>query len=217
MKIEITTSFIQDLLFSACRYCIGRKTIMAAMLPDDIIKFLKDNPELLSDERKKQHARDIRREISYHIGLYDNVAADHWLSDLMQKHDLLSIISAHLEAMGSLPGGQDFFKTHKMKVYADEEGVMKVDIIDYDLDRGAGLDFMDFMDYSPWIRLACWLDPVESITVCTPDYIHAGPCISWPSIERSKDGDMRVAIRRQLESQVDHEVYIAPEYITKIH
>lgn len=216
MKIEANTAFIQDLLFSACRYCIGRKTIMASMLPDDIIAFLKDNPELLSDERRRQHARDIRREISYQIGLYDNVAADSLLSDLMQGNDLLSIISAHLEAMGDLPDGQNFFKTHKIKVYADEEGVMKVDVTDWDHGSGIGLDAIDFMDYSPWIRLACWLDPVEAIAVSTPDYTHVGPCVFWPSIERSKDGNMKVVLRRTLMSHVDHEVYIAPEYIAKI-
>jgi hypothetical protein len=58
------TNYQETLLFMACRYAIGRKSIASCVLPDDIVN--NDVPNM-SDVQKEKLSEDIKREVNYNI------------------------------------------------------------------------------------------------------------------------------------------------------
>jgi hypothetical protein len=72
-NICLDNKAMEDFIWMSYRYCIGRKTIAAAMHADTIREFINNNPNIISENRMQFMATDIRREINHITNWCDNV------------------------------------------------------------------------------------------------------------------------------------------------
>lgn len=75
-RINTNEDFIDSLIWSSCRYFIGRHTIHASCAAKDLAEFLRDNPKIISPGRRQFLAKDIRERINDNLNWCGNVHID---------------------------------------------------------------------------------------------------------------------------------------------
>ena len=184
-KIKTTESFMDSLIYSSCRYFIGRHTIHAHSAATELAEFLRDNNHILSADRREWLARDIRERINDAIHYTSNV----YMSGTQQVHrpDALILISKEIVK---------YLAEHPEKHWGGEdENSVNFGDWDWDVDlnaqevtmrprKGSGKIYATiFDDLVVWSKLAGWLDPYELITVNSAE-IFEEPGFAFPSIGR---------------------------------
>lgn len=153
-KIEIQTpghDFIEDCIWMSYRYCIGRHTIAAAMHAPQIAKFLDANPDILSEDRKKFMAGDIRREVSDVLQWRDDVHVQGFAENVDAATLLLQHITEnHLDMTQDWKFDVDLRTETVQSQPAEKKPIVSL--------------LSDISDLLPWMKLANWLDPHEEIT-----------------------------------------------------
>lgn len=200
-KIEIPSrNFITDCMWMSYRYCIGRHTIAAAMHAPEMAKFISVNPDIISDDRRKFNAKDIREEISSVLRWRDDVHIDNFVLDV----DAASLIMQHI-VNAKLDMTKDWvfevdLRTHEVK-HHPATAKSSANIIN------------DLSDLNPWIKLANWLDPHEEIT-----YEYKGERKTEPGFTTFSIGRDITAHKVTCDTYIKNpyiNTYIADEYIIK--
>ena len=145
MKIEINKSDLEDFIWMSYRYCIGRHTIAASMHADTIMTLIKQNPDIMNEERAIFNARDIRNEINRCLSFKENVQID-------GNEDGKDIFSVLLYTMEDLDP-----KWHKFYFNAKEMCISSTEELISPLQPWESFD-ADYIDLIPWVKLANWLD-----------------------------------------------------------
>lgn len=200
-NVCISNDKLDDLIWMSYRYCIGRKTIAAAMHADTILSIIKNNPDILSEERKIFMATDIRREINNVVAFEKNVY-------VAGTNDF----DAFSTLLYSLDGEESFKYKYTVDSYTGE--VEKKDISNDNLHQWDTFE-NEYVDLIEWVKLANILDVKCHKRVYTnfngeeKEYI----CYSYPY--RKEYG-----IYEERWTSIDKDLiigsYIAPEYIVKI-
>lgn len=163
LQLPNDDKFIEDLLWMSYRYCVGRRTIAAAMHAPNIVSFLKLNPHVCSPERREFMAQDIRNEISTRIA---------WRSDVKTNGGqikVIDVLSAILNALIEMQPDGNFNEGHLrcMKFHVKNETgevtIEKTEPTEPVLASHEQTILHEISDYMPWVKLANWLDPHESI------------------------------------------------------
>lgn len=186
--------FMRTLLWSSCRYFIGRHTIAAAMHPADIAKYLHAHPKDFNENHNKSLARDIRREINNHVNFSTNVSitgegnVDALTLMVCAIKEHLDKTGEHIDMVGdwrtaSVTG---VFQPGHWKYHIDL--VSKTCELEYhkpevDTRSYGPHPVSELLDLVPWIQLAGWLDPNETIIYNDLEGVeHQVPGFAFPSI-----------------------------------
>ena len=210
VKIDPTT--LEDFIWMSCRYCIGRKTIAAAMHADNIARIIKHNPNIFNDDKLKRFADDIKREIKHMFtwkkyvsikeSYYDDNPYD-WFTELLyvsnkvdDKYDYKYIINLH---------------EHFINLEPLETGI--------DIPYSDRFD-SDYHDIIGWYKLAKILDKrTHKLLVC--DWEEDGKhhheeiiCISYPA--QTLDNRYTECWMSVDEVCLGNNRFVNPEYIKEI-
>lgn len=195
--ITLNRDFIEDCLWMSIRYCVGRHTITASMHAADIAEFLRDNPDIISDERKKRLAFDIRREISdrvhFHLNMHVDGTSYKWdavtlmskkISEILEENKL--IYSNNKEEIRGT-----FNPIHYRWYINVDTGEVHYEKYDKKELRGSiPFDYdAELMDFLPWMRLAGWLDPTVYIEAGYNGEEISGNGFEYPSVGRYQGED----------------------------
>lgn len=231
VRIKATPDFMDSLIYSSCRYFVGRKTIQAACAASDLAKFFAENPDIMGPERKQFLAQDIRREINQQLQFCRNLTVEGY--ERPGKPDALTLwvdaVVKELEKTGK------FFDRDRSK---SPEGAYSPDWDSWTINIETGevrsmvdvrsntVGFSDIyelvLDLVPWIKLAGYLDPTELITAGDDDEILNAPGFAFPVIGRYiNEEHHHIAIHHEtVEQYIKNPVinsYVADEYIKSIN
>lgn len=144
-KIDITNIDVEAFIWMSYRYCIGRSTIASHMHATDIFNLIRQNPNILSERRKKFMGFDIRREITDRLTCCDNIYID---------------ISApqYCDPLYVLLGGTNDMVTKDNIYKIDCAGNLTITPNDHTSTTSA--PNINFQDLTIWEALANWLDPM---------------------------------------------------------
>ncbi len=156
MEITIKDkSFLKDLIFCSCRYCIGRHTAASIGMACDIAK---NAYEYLDEHDRRFLAHDIRRQINDVLHVKSNIDICDYRSHITM--DALTRIVEHIEEAGFGYQGEGF----QIDNYCFNVNQVAVEFEPYEnsISSTYGDSFITcYMDLLPWIKLANALD-VES-------------------------------------------------------
>lgn len=215
-KIAITDeTFFEDLIWMSYRYCIGRKTIAASMHAGNIAKSVYG---VLSKERQRFMAHDIRREINDRITWLKNIKVVDFRHHITQD-GLSSILYRILEKYGPTP----FEWVINDVRYEVENDIVSMDKFEEGVPNTYDNILTYYGDLIGWIKLANLLDDeCHKIVVVVGDEgeIYEHKCFPYPYIYKAYDGGITlgkrwVPIERFLENPFV-ETYVASEFITEI-
>lgn len=225
--IKVEKDFIDSLIFSSCRYYIGRKSIQAAYAPADIVNFLKTNNKdykLMSQDRLRFFAKDIREEINRLVGWCDHIQVDghqnegcpdaltllvEGIVNHINKYNLQFTTESRLGDGSFNPDDHNWtinLQTREVEFEMfperKREPITKIRDLIMDLDN--------------WVKLAGWLDPTEVIGHKEAEAGLSG--FAWPSIYCYEPGVQNIALRhidviKYAENPI-RGVYYDPEQIT---
>ena len=153
-KIEIPQKdFIEDCIWMSYRYCIGRHTIAATMHAPQIAKFLDANPDIFSQDRKEFMAKDIRQEISDILRFRDDVYIEGFVE--MGGSDAATLILQHI-----IDNNLDITRS-----WIFEVNLRTCNVNSHPSEKESPTNLLhDISDLLPWMKLANWLDPQETLT-----------------------------------------------------
>lgn len=169
-QILVDKDLLDTCLWSSIRYFIGRHTIAAAYHAADIANLLSKNPDIISPERRKFLAKDIRSCISDVIRFHNNCQvygfSDHvdavtlmctWLADYLKQNNLtLSFVSDGSD--------ESLFNPNRYK-WTIDLGAEQVSIERLEFSKiGLNTFASDITDLTPWIKLAGYLDSNKRVT-----------------------------------------------------
>ena len=207
--------FFEDLLWMSYRYCIGRKTIAASAHAGNIAKHAYN---ILSSERKKFIAHDIRREINDVIHHLDNVSIYDYRNHIPQD-GLSTIFYRLLEKYGDVP--PEWVYTHiKFDI---EDDIIKLDEFEpakenYYTETILGI----YPDLIPWIKLANCFDSSCHKTIVTEcdGVISEYVCFPYPYLSVSMNGEHHIdnkwcPVKRYLNNPVV-DSFIDMEFVKEI-
>ena len=206
--------FFEDLLWMSYRYCIGRKTIAASSHAGNIGKYTYN---VLSSERKKYMAHDIRREINYVMHRVDNISVYDYRHHIPQ--DALSTIFYRLlEKYGDVPPKWVFTN---IKFDIDDDSI-KLD--EYKNENNFFSDSLlgVYPDLLPWIKLAnCFDDSCHKTFVTECDVVtNEYECFSYPYLSVTLEGEYHIdkkwcPVKRYLNNPVV-DSFIDMEFVKEI-
>lgn len=210
IKIDPTT--LEDFIWMSYRYCIGRKTIAAAMHADNIARVIKHNPNIFNDDKLKQFADDIKREIQHMFGwkkyvrlkesYYDDNPYD-WFAEL-------------LYASNKVDNKYDYKYTINLLEHS-----INLELLDTGIDIPYSDHFdNDYDDMIRWYKLAKILDKrTHKLLVC--DWVEDGKhhheeliCISYPA--PTIDNRYTECWMSVDEVCLGNNRFVTPEYIKEI-
>ena len=80
--VNVSHETMQDFIWMSYRYCIGRKTIAAAMHVDNIARLIRDNPDMMNVDQRLHLSEDIQNEILNVIKWQPHVKINGFGSDI---------------------------------------------------------------------------------------------------------------------------------------
>lgn len=168
-EVVISPRNMEDFIWMSYRYCIGRHTIAACTHADTIAQLYFDNPSVLSEERLKFMALDIREEVTNQLSWKKGL---HIEGNSFRK----DIFSPLMLALNDYP-------EHSKKVFyfdADTDKIVEVKE-DNSLYAFETLD-TDYMDLIPWVRLSNLFDSDTHVhvTVEFNGETKVYHCYPWP-------------------------------------
>lgn len=153
MEITIKDkSFLKDLIFCACRYCVGRHTAASIGMACDIAK---NAYEYLDEHDRRFLAHDIRRQINDVLHVKSNIDICDYRSHI--KMDALTRIVERIEESGFGYQGEGFQIDNYQFVVNQVEVLIKT--YNNSISTSYGDSFIIcYIDLLPWIKLANALD-----------------------------------------------------------
>ena len=142
-NIIIAPNKMEDFIWMSYRYCIGRHTGAAANHAETIHKFLVNNPDFLSEERKEFMAKDIRQSINDVINWKNNVTFGFTSKDVFSEL-LYSIDLYHTE---TCKYNWHVYSTGSVEISPRTEAVEPRESFDN-----------EYTDLIGWVKLANFLD-----------------------------------------------------------
>ena len=94
-------TLLNDLLWQATRYCIGRRSYVSG-LAQDYARIIRHNRDKFTPDRLQFYARDIRAEISRCVGYHGNVQVENAYNDII-RHDAYTLLYKHLKDLPEAP------------------------------------------------------------------------------------------------------------------
>lgn len=203
-QVTINADSLEDFIWMSYRYCIGRKTIAAAMHADTIKNIIHKNPDCMSEERKAFMAKDIRSSINDILHWRDDVDIENF-----GKYDVYTQLLLEVSNHDNANKLKFTIDTATRKVYVDE------------MDKEHELDY-DYYDLVRWTKLANYLDK-DCHRIVVTEYegkIEERVCYPYP-ISQIDENHCRLQGKFELawtplDSQVGQDRYIAQEFIKKI-
>lgn len=170
IQISVDKDFLDTCIWSSIRYFVGRHTIASAYHATDITDLLVKSPDVMSPERRKFLAKDIRSCISDVVRFHNNCQvcgfSDHtdavtlmctWLADyLEQNHLIISFVSDGSDGKSFNPN------RYKWNIDLSTEQVSIEPLKSTEI--GLNTFATDITDLTPWIKLAGYLDPNRQVT-----------------------------------------------------
>ena len=141
-KIKINKADVEDFIWMSYRYCIGRKTIAAAMHADTIRNLIANNPNILSEERKEFCVKDIRDNINTVLKFKQNIKIFGF-----ENYDVYSELLYEISKQEKPNEMKYNINTSTHEIFVEKSDVKVYDYEDY-----------DYIDLIPWVKLANFLD-----------------------------------------------------------
>lgn len=230
--LKISEDILDSLVFSSCRYYIGRHTIAAHAAAGELAELLRDNPTLFSKERRQFLAQDIRDRINDVLRWHPLIHIDGFAAP--QKPDALVLLveairnrleetnQHYVEPNIGEPYIHDEFNPMQYKWNIDV-AAGKVSISEMkDAITHEPMKFSELVsDLAVWSALAGWLDPyLEIHASCGTDAID-GKGFYIPSISQYMGGtypkvQLLVSDQETYIKNPHQRVYIADECITSL-
>lgn len=206
-------SFLKDLVFCACRYCVGRHTAASASMAADIAT---NAIEWLDDEDKRFLSHDIRRQINDILHYKSNINIYDYRSHIPM--DALTRIVECIENAGFGQQGEGF-QVDKHYFNINNEYIT-FEPFDMKLNKESSQSFISaYIDLLPWIKLANMLDKSShyNVTYTFEGKTETTECIVFPYVSY----DYTTIILRYMPvktylSRTYADSWISEEYIDKI-
>lgn len=204
-KIEIPSrDFITDCMWMSYRYCIGRHTITAAMHAPEMAKFISVNPDIISEDRKKFTAKDIRQEITDRLRWREDVFIEGFVREGGQ--DAGKLILRHIVKL-NLDMTRD---------WAFEVDLNKENVTSHPVDRKPVTNLLqDMTDLIPWMKLADWLDPNEELTIKFDDGVKTVPGFNYFLVGRDV-AERHIICDKYVENPFI-DVYVDPDRLIEVN
>ena len=153
MEITIKDkSFLKDLIFCACRYCVGRHTAASIGMACDIAK---NAYEYLDTDDRRFLAHNIRRQINDVLHVKSNIDVCDYRSHI--KMDALTRIVERIEESGFGYQGEGF-QIDNYRFTVNQFEVLFEPYVN-SISNSYGDSFITcYIDLLPWIKLANALD-----------------------------------------------------------
>lgn len=154
IKISAET-LLDELLWPATRYCIGRRSYVTGNA-EDYCRIIHHYRDKFSAERLKFFARDIRSYISNAVGFYSNVQVDNAYNDRI-VYDAYTLLAKHLVDEKEMP------RDRRYVVDCISGGIQAES---REPERISSLFKPEECEYYllPWVRLANCLDRQYEVT-----------------------------------------------------
>lgn len=199
-EIVLSKRTVEDFIWMSYRYCIGRKTIAAAMHAETIARILIHNRELFKN-KIEQFVNDIRNEINYVLNCKNDVIINGF-----PKEDVFSKLCYA-------------YKPDKNWKYEYSKGeVFIIDNVKNSEDTPSiyHSDFTrDYIDIVPWVKLANLLDETSHKTFIVKDPTDGQikECVCYPYPKQKNDGTFEEVWNDINDSLVTHYIRLAEEFI----
>jgi hypothetical protein len=233
-QIKVTEDFMDSLVFSSCRYYIGRHTIAAHCAADELKQFLVKNPTCFSPDRRKFLANDIRGQINDQLRFSSNVDIDGWPSEGMIDALVLLArkVAEVLKESNMVLGTDDYrnpcvpgeFNPSKYDWHID----LNTKEVEFEETKNRGesrsypINFRELVeDLAVWSALAQWLDPCLTVKAYFADLKIDSFGIEIPAVgryafEEHEHVEMHVVDAKTYEESALCNRFISPEFITEI-
>ena len=208
ITVEISPRNLEDFIWMSYRYCIGRKTIAAAVHVCTIAELIFKNPNLLSEDRKEFMAQDIRRSIldtlrwNKRVRLENSYCNTNW--------DFYALL---LKGMSECP------YPNEARYVID----MEARTLSWEKGEWNATDSTDkpddmYNELIGWVKLANALDKTchKDIVVNVNGKEHIERC--FPYIARTQDEYIQVwaSLAKDAGATIDQQGFIIPELIVEI-
>lgn len=235
MNIKIDPGTIDSMLFCTARYYIGRHTIHAHSGATELAEFLRDNPNVMSAERRQFFAKDIRERINEVIHWSGNIHVEG--QQEYHKPDALVLLcravikymkdkGLHIVNSYSAVGLPDEFKPgdYNFRIDLNTGTVSITKQIDPRVSSIGPADLDELVsDLTVWSKLAGWLDPTIKVSAKYGDNVITDePGFEFPSMGRY-EGEQNMHLHMNTVNcshyinNPYHETYIAPDCITGVN
>lgn len=149
-------SFIDDCIWMSYRYCIGRHTIASHMHAADIANYIIKNNDVISEDRKKFYAEDIRRTIEEQLHYSPFNFRYNYSVSVSERRPLEALINFlinnnSLDKIKNITG---------IEVYKDAVSKeIKYDVSYSESDKNKDrFTYYDITDLITWMNLSSYLD-----------------------------------------------------------
>ena len=147
-----TNMFLEDLLWTSYRYCIGRHSYVTS-LANDMGDFFYDR---LSSEQKQKHAEDIRKCIADNLKFGFNFKIER-----QYNNSTLKPLETFIEFINSMhfTMGKEFSNITKVVAYLDKDNQLKFEISKCENKKNEIPFYQhELEDFLPWMDLASLFD-----------------------------------------------------------
>lgn len=152
--IDISSSQLEDFIWMSYRYCIGRRTIAAAMHANTIASILKKNPNVISEDRLSFMMEDIRMSIFEVLRWNSNIKIAGSINECVHWDVYSKLLVA--ASTCSMPKNVIYtIDTSNQSISWEKSDKVYNHIDDY------------YHDLIPWVRLANMLDKKNHADVTT--------------------------------------------------
>lgn len=235
MNIKVSPGTIDSMLFCTARYYIGRHTIHAHSGAGEMAEFLRDNPQVMTKERREFFAKDIRERINDVIHWSGNIHTEG--QQEYHKPDTLVLLcravatyikdkGLHIVNSYNAVGAPGEFNPRDYNFHINlntstvsikkQEGPRVSSIGPADLDELVS-------DLTVWSKLAGWLDPTIKVSAKYGDVVITNePGFEFPSMGRY-EGEEHMHLHMNTVNCTHYinnpfrETYIAPDCITGVN
>lgn len=160
---------LDELMFPATRYCIGRHSYVSSYA-EDYWRIIRKNFDKFNHNRLKFFARDIRAEVSTVVGFYSNVQVTKAYNDIIE-YDAYTLLAKHLSGVQEIPCDKTFIVDCVSGEITEDEGPTGFERFD---------PAEDERDLLPWIRLANCIDRQYEVDYEVNGRIEKEICIQEP-------------------------------------
>lgn len=199
--VNISNGSMEDFIWMSYRYCIGRSTIAAAHHAETIYRVINQNPNLLSEDKKKFMAEDIRDSINNKLSFKNNIVIDGF-----PKHDIYTDYLCEISKY-------DMSK----KLNANYDNISKKWFIEETTEPCESYfrNDSEYTDLVGWVKLANFLDKTSHKFVKT---LYEGKeeifeTYSYPV--KMSDGTYQIRYC-SLDKTISFTTYIDPNYIIDV-
>jgi hypothetical protein len=228
--------FMDSMIFSSCRYYIGRHTIAAHCAAGELGAFLRENPDCLSPDRRRFLAKDIRDQINNVLQFSSNVQVNgfaeygHPDALVLLTRKMVELMKEHNLVLGTDDFKNDLVPGELNPSKYKWEIDLYNGVVEFEewKNRTEGnqfpINYRELVsDLSVWSQLAGWLDPYLTVSATNPDgqQITEVEGFEFPSTGRYVFEDfehvhLNIVDCGTYANRTVGESYIAPEFITEV-